>query len=214
MPVLSYPDGELMVRMGYANIDFREDANPVLVNDELGIGRLSVESQHSPLLTFGATFREHWGVELLVPWMPMELEVAGKGGLIEGLPIGTADIWPLAATVQYYPFKTRRFKPYVGIGANYTLIKHEKINKNTAALLGIERVESAGADDSFGLVVQVGIDIPVTDRLAINVSTSYMDVELDASALAYVSGIESTLTTQLSLKAQPNFTVVGITYRF
>jgi outer membrane protein len=159
-------------------------------------------------------FNERWGVEVLIPFSPLELEADGKGGFIDGLPMGTADIWPLAITFQYYPFETKWVKPYIGIGANYTFINNEQLDENTASLLGIERIESIDADDSFGWVFQLGVDFPITKNLMVNLSSTYLELNLDATGTFYANGVLSTLSAKVGVKTQPNITVVGVSYRF
>lgn len=214
MPVLSYEGGDTILRLGYANVDFREDSDPVLVDEAVKLGYLSVESQRSPLLSIATMFNERWGVEVLIPFLPLELEADGKGGFLDGLPAGTADVWPLAITFQYYPFETEWVKPYIGIGANYTFINNEKIDENTASLLGIERIESIDADDSIGMVLQVGVDFPITHNLMVNLSSTYLEIDLDATSTVYANGALSTLSAKMGVEMQPNFTVVGISYKF
>ena len=214
MPALSYEGGDIMLRAGYANVDFREDSNPVRVDNAIEIGDLSVDSQRTPLLTIATMFNQKWGVEFLIPFSPLELKADGKGGLIEGLPMGTADVYPLVIAFQYYPFETRWVKPYFGLGANYTFINNEKINGNTASKLGIERVESLDADNSFGWVWQLGVDIPITRNLMINLSTMYLELNLDATGAFYANGVRSDISAKMHVKNQPNITVLGISYRF
>ncbi len=209
-----YESGDIIVRMGYANIDFREDSGSVRINDALDLGELSVESQRTPLITFATMFNEQWGVEVLIPFSPFELQADGKGGFIDGLPLGTADVWPLAITFQYRPFEFQWAKPYIGIGANYTFINNEQVNENTAFSLGMERIESVDADDSIGMVFQVGVDFPVTHNLMINLSSTHLDLNLDATGTFYANGALSTISGNMSLKMLPNLTVVGISYRF
>ncbi len=213
-PVFSYESGDSILRLGYANIDFREDSDPVVVDGAIKLGDLSVESQQAPLLTFATMFNERWGVEVLIPFSPLELEAGGKGGFIDGLPMGTADVWPLAITVQYYPFETRWVKPYIGVGANYTFINNEQVNENTAFSLGIEQIESVDVDDSIGLVLQIGVDFPVTPNLMVNISSTYLELNLDATGTVYANGAVSTLSAKMGVKIQPSLTVVGISYRF
>ena len=214
VPVLSYEGGDIILRVGYANVDFREDSNPVLVDGALKLGDLSVESQRTPLLTIATMFNERWGVEVLIPFFPLELKADGKDGFIDGLPMGTADVYPLVITFQYYPFETKWVKPYIGIGANYTFINNEQVDENTALLLGIERIESIDADDSFGWVFQLGVDFPITKNLMVNLSSTYLELNLDATSTVYANGVQSTLSTKMGVKMQPNFTVVGISYKF
>lgn len=212
-PAWGYDNSHTVVRVGYANVDFREQSDPVLVNGAIQIGRLSVESQRSPLLTFARRFAPHWGIEVLIPFAPLELEAVGRGGVIDNLPVGSADVWPIAVTVQYYPFETQWAKPYLGVGANYSIINHEEVNAATAGLLGIDRVNSVDADNSLGIVAQLGVDFPLTDRLSLNVSTSYLDLSLDAKGVFTVGETTSTIEAGLGVQARPNLTVVGFSYQ-
>ena len=214
MPVLSYEGGDVILRLGYANVDFREDSDSVLFDDAIKLGDLSVESQRTPLLTIATMFNERWGVEVLIPFSPLELKADGKGGFIDGLPMGTGDVWPLAITFQYYPFETQWVIPYIGIGANYTFINNEQIDENTASLLGIERIESLDADDSFGWVFQLGVDFPITKNLMVNLSSMYLELNLDATGTFYANGVLSDLSAKMGVNTQPNITVVGVSYRF
>jgi outer membrane protein len=213
MPVLSYEGGDIILRAGYANIDFREDSDPVLING-VNVGYLSVESQRAPLLTIATIFNERWGVEFLIPLSSLELKAGGKGGFINGLTMGTADVYPFVVAFQYYPFDSTWVKPYIGIGANYSFISNEKIDKKTASLFGIERIESLDADNSIGWVFQLGADFPITKNLMVNLSTMYLELNLDATGTFYSDGVLSTLSAKMRLKTQPNITVVGVSYRF
>jgi outer membrane protein len=213
VPVLSYEGGDTILRVGYANVDFREDSDAVLV-DNAEIGNLSVESQRTPLLTIATMFNERWGVEFLIPFFPLELKADGKDGFIDGLPMGTADVYPLVIAFQYYPFEVSWAKPYIGLGANYTFISNEKIDKNTASQLGIERIESLDADNSVGWVFQLGVDFPITKNLMVNLSSMYLELNLDATGTFYANGAQSDLSAKMGVKKQPNITVVGVSYRF
>jgi outer membrane protein len=213
MPVLSYETSDIILRVGYANVDFREDSGPVLV-DDTEIGTLSVESQRAPLLTIAAMFNERWGVEFLIPFSPLELKADGKDGFIDGLPMGTGDVYPLVIAFQYYPFETKWVKPYIGLGANYTFINNEKIDKNTATQLGIERIESLDADNSIGWVFQLGVDFPISKNLMVNLSSMYLELNLDATGTIYVNGAPSDFSVKMGVKKQPNITVLGFSYRF
>ena len=192
-PTWGYDNSHSLVRVGYANIDFREQSDSVLVNGTIELGRLSVESQRSPVLTFARRFSPHWGVEVLIPFAPLGLEAVGRGGAIDNLPMGSADVWPLAVTLQYYPFETHWVKPYVGLGANYTFINNVEINTATAEDLGLDRVDSLEVSNSLGIVVQLGVDFPLTDNLSLNLSTSFLDLSLNAEGVFTVGETASTI---------------------
>ncbi|MBT4522162.1 MAG: OmpW family protein [Halieaceae bacterium] len=213
-PAFCYDVSGLFVRTGYANIDFREESGFVRLNESFDLGKISVESQHSPIITFGKKFGDRWGVEFLIPFSPLELAAGGKGGYIEGLTVGTVDVWPAAMNLQFYPFETRWMRPYLGVGVNYCYVNNVQLNKNTTHSLGIQRVESIDAKSGIGMVLQVGMDIPITPKLMINLSSTYLEADLNASASFYANGARSTLSTQMGVKASPNLTVVGISYRF
>lgn len=157
---------------------------------------------------------ERWGVAFLIPFFPLELKADGKDGFVDGLPMGTADVYPLVIAFQYYSFETTWARLYIGLGDSYTFINNEKIDENTASLLGIERIESLDAGDSFGWVFKLGVDFPITKKLTINLSSMYLELNLDATGIFYVNGVQSDLSAKMGLKKQPNITVVGVSYRF
>jgi outer membrane protein len=214
LSVFSYEGGDYIARVGVANVDFSEESGPVLVNNTVSLGRLSLASQRAPFVTGTRMLNSHWGVEVLLPLMPLELKAGGKGGALDGLPTVTADVWPLSITVQYYPYVSERIKPYVGLGVNYTYIDHVELDKNTATVLGIDGVESLKAKSSSGVVVQLGVDFPLTEKLMLNVSTSYLDLKLDVTGSVYAGTVNSEIAAVVELKAQPNLSVIGLSYRF
>ncbi len=214
LPATAYEGGENIIRLGYANLDFREDSGVVQLNNSISLGKLSVESQQKPIVSFAKMFNKHWGIEVFIPFKALELKAGGKGGFINDLPMGSADVSPVYVTAQYYPFNTTWAKPYIGAGLNYVFISNEKINTASATSLGVSNVESINADNSFGVVLQAGVDIPVSESLLINISTTYLDMNLEAEGIVISAGARSNISAKMGIHTQPNFTTIGISYAF
>ena len=212
--VYAYEKGDIIFRLGYASVDPRENVDPVLVNNQLNLGGLGLKSQETPLLTTTVQLNKNWGVEVLLPLMALEIEVGGNGGALEGLAMGTADARPLSVVLQYYPFETSWAKPYLGFGVNYTFLSNTKVNQSAAMALGVDSIETLRVKNAYGFVFQAGVDIPVTERLSLNLSTSFLDLNTEASATFYVNGQLHSGETKLDLKKQPNISVIGLSYRW
>lgn len=202
------------VRFGQAFIDFREDSEPVYLNRTVNMGELSIESLQRPIMTFGRKLGQKWWLEVLLPFKPLPLRAKGKGGVIDGLIMLDADVWPVALTLQYYFAPGETISPYIGAGVNYSFINHEEINRHTATLLGIDRTEAVDAKNSFGSMFQLGVDIAINDNWKINLSTTFLELELDMSGYVYSGDTANEIKGDITLHKVPNMTVIGLSYLF
>jgi OOP family OmpA-OmpF porin len=152
--------GDWLVRAGASVVDPKSD------NLSLAPGT-TLQVDEDTQLTFDVTymFRRHWGAELLASnvW---------NHGLFVRTPTGTAPLGevehlPPTLSLQYHFNPDGRFRPYVGLGLNYTLLFNEK----PAAL---------SVDNSFGPAAQLGLDVGLNDRWFLNLSARYIDIDADA----------------------------------
>ena len=86
-------------------------------------------------------------------------DVDGKKGLAGAELISNAKIIPATLTVKYH-FNTDGIKPYVGAGPTLFIFVDEKSGA-TARALGAERNK---LQDSVGLALQAGVDIPLNKK--------------------------------------------------
>ncbi|AZI37638.1 OmpW family protein [Caenibius tardaugens NBRC 16725] len=86
-------------------------------------------------------------------------DVDGKKGLAGAELISNAKIIPATLTLKYH-FNTGGIKPYVGAGPTLFIFVDEKSGA-TARALGAERNK---LQDSLGLALQAGVDIPLNNK--------------------------------------------------
>ncbi len=87
--------------------------------------------------------------------------------------IGDTKQLPPTISVQYHFLPDSNFRPYVGLGLNYTFFFDESTE---GALSGSD----LKLDDSWGLAAQVGMDFDVAPNWFLNVDVRYIDIESKA----------------------------------
>ena len=136
-------EGDTILRLRAIQIEPDVDSNiPGLDVDDRVTGELAITSFLSP----------HWAIDLGVSWADDDI-------MINGTNIGTAEILPINLILQFHFTREGPLRPYIGAGVNYTRF---------------DKVEVFGSQpdvdkNSVGPVAQVGLDIPLGDRLLINV---------------------------------------------
>lgn len=172
--------GSVLVRARAVHLD---SAN----KDSTGLG-LSINNKTLPEVDFSYFFSKNIAAELVLT-VPQKQTVSSNG-----TPIGTLRHLPPSLTVQYH-FDVAGFKPYVGAGVNYTRF-------SSVHLLG-------GAADvkrnSFGPALQVGVDIPLSKQLYLNVDVKKVFIKTDVSAAGVKVG---------EFKVDPLLVGVGLGWRF
>lgn len=129
-----------------------------------------VEVEEAASLTFNITYfmTQHWAVELLAA-APFEHDIE----LVGGGTVARTKHLPPTLSAQYHFLSDGKFRPYAGIGLNWTLFFSED---TTGALAG----SRLSLDDSVGLAGQVGIDIQVAEQWFVNAEARYLDIDTDA----------------------------------
>ena len=172
--------GSVLVRARAVHLD---SAN----KDTTGLG-LSVNDKAIPEVDVTYFFTRNIAAELVLT-VPQKHTITANGAAI-----GTLRHLPPTLTVQYH-FDAPGFKPYVGAGVNYTRF-------SSVHLLG------GGADvkrNSFGPALQVGVDIPLSKQLYLNVDVKKVFIKTDVSAGGVKIG---------QFKADPVLVGVGLGWRF
>jgi outer membrane protein len=155
-----------------------------------GAGEVQVDDAWG--FTFDVTymFRDHWGVELLGAYpFTHDIDIDTPTGTVA---LGEVKQLPPVLSLQYHFLPEARFRPYVGVGANYTFFFYEKPS-------------SLEIDDSFGWEGQVGADIGLTDNWLLNLSVRYIDITPDAE----LGGVDIG-----EVEVNPWVYSIGVGYRF
>jgi outer membrane protein len=151
--------GDWLVRVGAHYVDPKSDNNEVV----------SVDSATS--LTFNVTYMidPHWGVELLGAY-PFEHDISLNGGP----KVGDTKQLPPTLSVIYNFLPQSRWRPYAGVGVNWTIFFDENLS---GALAGAD----LSLDQSVGVAYVVGLDVDLNDRWFANVDVRYMNIDTDAT---------------------------------
>lgn len=159
-------DGSWQVRVRGLYVVPDESADISLIG-----GDVDIEEDTVPELDITYFFTENFGVELILGTTNHGVEAvntaAGK------VDLGEVSLLPPTLTVQYHFLPHERFRPYVGVGLNYTIFYNED------APGGV--VTDIDYDDSFGYALQAGIDIMVNDNWFVNLDVKKLFLNTDVS---------------------------------
>ncbi len=127
---------------------------------------------------------QRWAAEVNLAHESREVDFFGPEGEIS---LGSMELLPVNLLVQYHP-ACKRWRPYIGAGINYTLFWEKSGELNRKKL-----------SPSFGPGLQLGADLPITSRAALNIDLKFLFVKTDW---------EGPDKKEVSLKIHP--TVLGI----
>lgn len=151
----AYDKGDFVVRAGAVLVDPQGDgalngALDVDDNTQLGINMTYMFTDNIGLGVLGAT--------------PFEHDIT-----LNGAKIGSTKHLPPTITAQYHFDTGSAFKPYVGVGLNYTVFFEEESTLGDLEL-----------DDSVGVAFEAGVDYWVNDKWGVNFSIWKADIDSDA----------------------------------
>jgi outer membrane protein len=135
-------------------------------------------------------FTKNIAAELVLTW-PQNVNInAGN------TKIGQIKALPPSLLVQYHFTDLGAFKPYVGVGVNYTRF----YNIHNFDLPGVHIDQ-----DSFGLVGQVGLDYVIDKNWSVNIDAKYIHMNTE---------VHSGSTNLGKLDLNPVTVGIGVGYRF
>lgn len=138
--------------------------SPKSDNASVGGADLSVDDDVRPTLTFEYFIRDNLGIEVLAA-TPFEHDIS-----LGGSDIGSTKHLPPTVSVNYHIPTNSAFKPFVGIGVNYTTFWDETTSLGTLSL-----------DDSWGVALQAGADYQVSDNGSLRVNVRWIDIDTEAT---------------------------------
>lgn len=157
-------------------------------------GKVDISNSAVPELDISYFFTRNIAVELILGVTPHNVKGAG---VLAGAKIGSAWLLPPTLTLQYHFTDFGAFKPYVGMGVNYTVFLDEKAKGGLA---------SFDLKDSFGLALQGGFDYMIDQHWGINVDVKKIFLEPKVKVNnGLISG---------KVRIDPWLIGAGVTYRF
>ena len=226
---LSYEKGDLLVRAGIALLEPQEKSDTLLITaPALGMSKVPLDNVVGTKTGLGIgnklalagslsyVLNSNWGIETLIG-LPVELNVTAKGlGALGIDDVAKAKVLPLTLSAQYYPTMTNSvFQPYMGIGVNYTYIANVDLDDSVEPAFGSPKIDF-GFDDSFGYILNAGVDLKINDIWFANIAIYYINLETDAEAdilqSAALGGADAILETSIEANTFVYFLNAG--YRF
>jgi outer membrane protein len=161
--------------------------------DNTGLG-LSVNDKWFPEVDISYFFTPNWAAELVLTYPQKHTLSAG------GTKIGTLKHLPPTLLGQYHLTGLGGFRPYVGLGVNFTNFSDVRFEPAVVAALrpNIKRT-------SWGLAVQAGVDVPIGGGWLLNLDVKKVKLETDV-----ISGT----TTVGTFKVDPLLFSLGVGLRF
>ena len=167
--VMAIDKGDWIVRVGAASVN--PDDSSGQVGNIAGSG-VTVDDGSSVIFNVTYMIQDNIGLELLAA-LPFEHDIYGTGSIAGLGKIAEVEHLPPTFSVQYHFTPKSNFRPYVGAGINYTTFTSEKAVGGT--------VTSISLDDSWGLAVQAGFDVDLTQTLFFNADVRYINIETTAT---------------------------------
>lgn len=147
-----------LVRAGISQIAPQSD------NGNLSVGKATVDNSVGPSLNVAYYVTPHWAVDVLAA-LPFKHDFS-----INGADAGSTKHLPPTVTLQYHFLPQARIQPYVGAGFNYTFFMEERLNSGNKLEM----------EDSFGLALQAGVDVPLNDRWRVGLDARHVDIDSKA----------------------------------
>jgi len=151
--------GDWTVRAGpYLVAPKSDNSDIVSVDDGVSLG-----------FTVSYQFTDRWAFEVLAA-APFSHDI----NLVGGGKVAEIKHLPPTFSLQYHWSNETAFSPYVGFGLNYTTFFDESTE---GALAGSD----LSLDDSFGYAAQLGANVELNERWAINVDLRWITIDTDAT---------------------------------
>lgn len=188
--------GSYLVRLRALHLDSANKNDGQLHNTltSLGSSEASIDNKWFPELDLSYFFTPNWAAELILTYpQKQKLSITNVG------QIGTFKHLPPTLTAQYHFTSVPSFRPYVGLGVNYTNVSDVKWGSTGQALgLNLKR-------NSWGWAAQIGADVPVGDGWLVNFDVKKVQIGTDVTSNGTKIG---------KFHIDPVLVSVGLGYRF
>ncbi|MEX0916115.1 MAG: OmpW family outer membrane protein [Wenzhouxiangellaceae bacterium] len=228
LPALAQERGDWQFRFGAGFIapDTSND-NLVFEGTELDNFRIDVDDQIGFVFDLTYFLSPNWAVELLAS-APFEHDIDGAGALGPLGKIGDTKHLPPTLSLQYHFNPNRSIRPYVGAGLNYTLFFDDSTNAGlhegvVATANGALGTSFSGGDtnlsidDSFGLGLQIGFDVDISENWFWNFNVRWLQITADADLKTTTfdpSGAETIFRSNIDVDIDPFVYSTQIGFRF
>lgn len=202
--------GDIIVRAGAITVDPREDSGTIrhATLGSVAGSKATLDSDTQLGLNLLYMLSPQFGVELLAA-TPFSHSVGVKGmpGPYAGLngKLGEIKHLPPTLSAVWYPVTGESvFQPYFGAGINYTWFFDESVSSDAK----VKGFQGLSLDDSWGLALQAGADMMLTDKLILNAQVRYIDISTTGSTRLNGDRVK------VDVDVDPMVYMVGLGYKF
>jgi outer membrane protein len=216
----AYEQGDWILRVGATTVDPDTDSDDINLPGGL-VAEADVDNDTQLGIIPAYMITDQFAVEVLAA-TPFEHDIEAQGkGAINGtnLDAGSSKQLPPTVSLQWYPRGGQSgWQPYIGAGLNYTVFFDEDVDNQMVGLLGSltdGAVNDADLDldDSWGLALQAGVDVPINENWAVNVGVWYIDIDTTAEITAKADGATAA-KVKFDVELDPWVYNIGIAYKF
>ena len=172
--------GDILIRGGATSVNPDSVKSAVLLAGNDSTMSLSVDDNTQLGLNFVYFFDSNWAVELLAATpFTHDVTIHDPNAVlgVDGAKLAEVTQLPPTLSALYYIDTGTAFKPYLGVGINYTHFFKEEFEAAPKSL-GLSNLQ---LDGSFGFAVQVGADYEIDKNWSVNISARYIDISSDAT---------------------------------
>jgi len=114
--------------------------------------------------------------------------------------LGYAQFYPITAILQWHMLEGTAFRPYIGAGGGYVILRN--IERETFGLQGLK------FENSFGFVLDGGMELYFSKRWSVLADARYTPIE-SRSRVTFIGG-----GSEAEIHVKPLIVSVGIGFRF
>lgn len=177
--------GSFMVRVRAVHVNFENDQSNLVKTLDI-----EADNRWIPEIDLSYFFTPNIAAELVLTY-PQNVDVT-----LTGTKVGTIKALPPSLMLQYHFTNLGAFKPYVGLGVNYTSFT----NTSNFDIPGV-KVDSS----STGFAAQLGFDYMIDKNWSVNLDVKYIDMDTDVKLGNAKLG---------TLDLNPITAGIGVGYRF
>jgi outer membrane protein len=181
----------MMVRMRAINVMPDESGTPTVIGGEVKLNNDSV-----PEIDFTYFINKNFAIELILATTTHKASAFNTS--LNNLDLGDVSLLPPTLTAQYH-HDFGNFKPYVGVGLNYTFFY--------GADYGVAK--NVEYDNSLGYALQIGTDYKIGENLYLNVDIKKIYLSTDVKVDTYSNG-----SVTADVEINPYIVGLGLGFKF
>ncbi|OXJ14477.1 OmpW family protein [Burkholderia sp. AU6039] len=215
--------GSITTSVGWLHIAPQGDATPLIVQSVGGVTvnrQLAGTGAHaSSTDTLGITTEyyvtDNLGVAMLLG-MPLKVNLIGDGTLQKYGTLGTTRPMPPAIELRYHLFSaTSKFRPYLGIGANYTWFTQVRATNSqfVSDSFGPGGSARATLSSSWNPVFELGANYAISKHWSVGTSVNYMPVKTRLTLYGQTA-TGTQIVSKSTLRLNPLSVFLNVAYTF